>query len=127
METHMTARLRLTKFEYAVIFLEQQGLCGCGCGEPLKEGFIDEEHTIPNEFKPGKSDSLWLRECHKKKTAKDKADIARAKRRSGGKGSQRAKRENKSYRPIPQPSKEQRQEQYRRARAWKAENVRKKT
>lgn len=112
-------RERLTKFEYAVIFLNQKGRCGCGCGERLEEGKVDEEHTIPNYFKPGKPDSLWRRSCHKKKTDKDKADIAECKRRRGEKG-QLARRKAGKTKPIPSPTKSMRQEQYKRKKEWVA-------
>lgn len=86
------ARKRLTKFEYATIFLAQGGTCGCQCGQRLEEGKVDEEHTTPNYFKPGKPDSLWRRDCHKKKTAKDKADIGKCKRLRGETKSEPKKR-----------------------------------
>ena len=83
----MTSRKRLTKFEFAVMFLEQKGRCGCGCGERLEAGQIDEEHGIPDYFRrddpnyDGKPDSLWRRECHKKrKTPKDRKAIAKTNR-----------------------------------------------
>lgn len=83
----MTSRKRLTKYEFAVMFLEQKGLCGCGCGERLEAGQVDEEHGIPDYFRKddpnydGKPDSLWRRECHRKrKTPKDRKDIAKSER-----------------------------------------------
>lgn len=86
-------RQRLTKFEYAVLFLKQNGKCGCGCGERLEAGKVDEEHSIPvallGEAKP---DSLWRRDCHKKKTAGDVKRIAKAERQAGRTG-QRARRD----------------------------------
>ncbi len=89
----MSKRQRLTKFEYATIFLEQKGRCGCGCGERLAEGKVDEEHTIPNYFKPGKPDALWLKVCHKRKTAKDKGDIAHIKALEGKTGQKKRRDE----------------------------------
>lgn len=86
-------RTRLTKYEYACLFLEQDGRCGCGCGERLEAGNIDEEHSRPvallGEAKP---DSLWRRECHKAKTKGDVKRIAKAKRQ-GGETGQCARRE----------------------------------
>lgn len=88
-------RQRLTKFEFATLFLAQEGRCGCGCGERLEAGKVDEEHTRPVGLDgQAKPDSLWKRDCHKNKTRKDVADIARAKRRAGETG-QRARRERR--------------------------------
>ena len=86
----------LTKYEYALIFLQQSGLCGCGCGERLEAGQVDEEHTIPNAIKPGKPDALWRRECHKQKTKRDAAVIAKTKRLAGETGQTRTKRKIQS-------------------------------
>ena len=112
----MTGRQRLTKFEYGVLFLEQGGRCGCGCGERLAEGKVDEEHSIPNYYRPGKPDSLWLKACHKKKTAKDKADIAKTKRLRGDTGNG----PKKKIQSPGFPSKERR----RAAKKWKEQNER---
>ena len=90
----MTGRKSLTKFQFGSLFHKQKGLCGCGCGQPLEEGQVDEEHTIPNFFKPGKPDALWRRDCHKKKTAKDKGDIAKANRLAGKTGQQARRKRN---------------------------------
>jgi len=80
--------MRLDKFEFAVLYHKQDGLCGCGCGQLLEHKQVDEEHTIPNYFKPGKPDSLWRRECHRAKTSKDAATIAKCRRLRGEKGQQ---------------------------------------
>lgn len=74
-------RQRLTKHEYAVLFLQQNGRCGCGCGERLEAGKVDEEHSIPVAFDgPAKPDSLWRRDCHKRKTKIDIKAIAKTNR-----------------------------------------------
>jgi hypothetical protein len=90
----MTGRQRLTKHEYAVIFLAQNGRCACGCGERLEAGKVDEEHSLPNYYAPGKPDALWRRECHKKKTAADKATIAKTRRLRGETGQLKRRKEN---------------------------------
>ena len=74
-------RKRLTKFEFASLFLAQAGKCGCGCGQRLEPGQVDEEHSIPVAFDgPEKPDSLWRRDCHKRKTKKDVKAIAKTNR-----------------------------------------------
>lgn len=80
-------RARLTKKEFAAMWLSQEGRCGCGCGERLVKGEVDAEHSIPvallGEAKP---DSLWRRDCHKMKTKGDVRRIAKAERQGGRKG-----------------------------------------
>lgn len=41
----MTARTALTKFEYATLFLAQQGKCAI-CGNRLEQGNIHDDHRI---------------------------------------------------------------------------------
>ena len=77
----MTHRQCLNKFEFAVIFHRLDGKCGCGCGEPLVEGEIDAEHSIPVALNgKAKPDSLWRRQCHKAKTKGDVKNIAKVNR-----------------------------------------------
>ena len=68
----------LTKFQFAQLVLEQQGLCGCGCGEKLifKKGQIRDEHLHQRSM--GGSDemfnrSLWRLPCTKPKDRRDAA------------------------------------------------------
>ena len=92
----MTAkRTRLSKFEFAVIFREQNGLCKCGCGLSLEGGQIDEEHTRPiGLLGDPKPDSLWRRECHKRKTKDDIARISKAERQGLRTGQQARRARN---------------------------------
>lgn len=80
-------RQRLTPKERAALALKQNGLCGCGCGQKLMPGQIDEEHSQPlaagGKSKP---DSLWLRECHKGKTKVDRKTIKKIKHIRGETG-----------------------------------------
>lgn len=121
----MTKRQRLTKFEFASLFLAQHGKCGCGCGRKLVAGQIDEEHSRPVALLGDpKPDSLWLRECHREKSKLDMPRIVKARHQAGGKGSQRYRREKhgpslKSGRKLEGrgvPTKEER----RKAKEWKA-------
>ena len=62
------ARKPLSKFEFAQLILEQQGLCGCGCGEKiiLAPRMTRDEHL--HQLATGgsndlKNRSIWRPEC----------------------------------------------------------------
>ena len=81
-------RVPLTPKHRAQLALDQNGRCGCGCGERLdhtREGTIDE-HIVALAL-GGSNDlsnrAIWRKPCSAVKTAKDMAFIARAKRRAG--------------------------------------------
>ncbi|WP_295228031.1 hypothetical protein [uncultured Brevundimonas sp.] len=81
-------RVPLTPKQRAQLALDQNGRCGCGCGERLdhaREGTIDE-HIVALAL-GGSNDlsnrAIWRKPCSAVKTAKDMAFIARAKRRAG--------------------------------------------
>lgn len=91
----MSKRQRLTKFEFASLFLEQAGRCACGCGERLEAGKIDEEHSTPVALNgDAKPDALWRRDCHRAKTRGDVARIAKAERQAGRTGQQARRKRN---------------------------------
>jgi hypothetical protein len=77
----------LTRAEFGQLMIDQNGRCGCGCGEklqPMTERVIDE-HRIALAL-GGSNDlanrELWRLPCAKAKTAgKDAPAIAKAKRR----------------------------------------------
>lgn len=81
-------RVPLTAKQRAQMALDQNGRCGCGCGERLdhaREGTIDEHivalalggtNALPNR-------AIWRKPCSAVKTAMDMAYIARAKRLAG--------------------------------------------
>ena len=81
-------RRPLTRVEIITLAVEQNGRCGCGCGEKLdavREGVIDE-HRIPLEL-TGANDlsnrALYRKPCAVKKTKDDHAAIAKCKRLAG--------------------------------------------
>ena len=78
-------RKPLTKRQRAQLALDQNGLCGCGCGEKLdhaREGTIDE-HVLALAL-GGVNDlhnrSLWRKPCATEKTRGDVRAIAKVKR-----------------------------------------------
>lgn len=80
-------RMRLTPKEVAELALKQNGYCACGCDQKLIPGQIEQEHTIPISLGgQSKPDALWLRDCHKNKTAKDRKNIAKVDRLTGKTG-----------------------------------------
>lgn len=84
------ARAYLTTREWHDLLVKQGGVCCVpGCGS---KGPFDGEHTVANYFIGGKPDALMCRPCHKAKTRKDKADIARTKRLNGDSLSQYERR-----------------------------------
>ena len=124
-------RRSLSKREHLAQFLAQDGRCNCGyCdGLKLRPGEIHEQHDPPYELMKdvegydGKPSFLFTKECHENITrTEDGPRIVKARHQAGGRGSQRHKRKSKSYRKIPGPSKEQRQANYQRSKAW-AEKV----
>jgi hypothetical protein len=90
-------RKPLTKFQYATIFLDQQGKC-FSCGEKLQGGKVIDEHLVPRETLPAdrcdalENRRLFCASCAKKKTVGDQAVIAKSRRVRGERGSQVAKR-----------------------------------
>lgn len=86
----MTPRRRPTAKQRREIHARQSGLCACGCGRPLGSRWdVDHAHALGlgggNE-----SDNLvgLSVACHKSKTARDKAGMAKADRLAGRTGSQ---------------------------------------
>lgn len=83
-------RAYLTKREWDALLAAQGGKCCVeGCDS---EGPFDGEHSTPNALNAGKPDQLMCRPCHKAKTRRDVAAIAKAKRLSGATLSQYEKR-----------------------------------
>lgn len=95
-------RKYLTKKERAQMYLDQRGLCACGCGRKL-EALTIAEHSIPvamgNDQKP---DSIWRADCASVKTKQDVKDISKMKRRRGDHGQQarRKKRKTEGKKPL---------------------------
>ena len=89
-------RKALSKFEFAVKFLEQQGRCYL-CNGKLESGKVIDEHDPPRETMPAaicdnlEFRKLACRSCAKAKTVEDQAVIAKQRRIRGEKG-QRARR-----------------------------------
>lgn len=72
-------RKKLTPKERTQMWAEQKGLCGCGCGEPLRdkdEGIVGEHVwwfvALGNSGKP---DKLYRKPCARKKTNGPRGDI----------------------------------------------------
>jgi hypothetical protein len=81
-------RIPLSPKQRAQLALDQNGRCGCGCGERLdhaREGTVDE-HIVPLAL-GGTNDlpnrRIYRKPCADKKTKHDVASIARAKRLAG--------------------------------------------
>ena len=89
-------RKALSKFEFAVKFLEQQGRCYL-CNGKLESGKVIDEHDPPRETMPAaicdnlEFRKLACRSCAKAKTIADQGVIAKQRRIRGEKG-QRARR-----------------------------------
>ena len=93
-------RKALTKRQYGKLAVQQNGLCGCGCGKPLDfdtDRAITDEHVLP--LHQGGSNDLSNRRlyisdpCAKVKTQGEAADNAKLRRRRGEKGQQKRRRE----------------------------------
>lgn len=84
------ARKPLTRREFGFLLIEQDGKCGCGCGQKLdftKPRRVTDEHLRP--LREGGSNklhnrSLWLTKCTKPKTSKESKDRAKAARYEDG-------------------------------------------
>ena len=102
-------RKALSKFEFAVKFLEQQGLCYL-CRGKLESGKVIDEHDPPRETMPAAiCDNLEFRKlacraCAKAKTIADQGVIAKQRRRRMEKG-QQARRKAKGSQIKSRPTK----------------------
>lgn len=76
-------RKGFTPKQRQMVYDEFDGLCGCGCDEPLAGEAWDIDHAVPLAL-GGKHDlSNWiprLKAHHKRKTASDIKSISKAKR-----------------------------------------------
>ena len=83
-------RKTLTRREFGFLLIQQDGKCGCGCGQKLdftKPRAVTDEHLRP--LREGGSNeldnrSLWLTACTKPKTCKESKDRAKAARYEDG-------------------------------------------
>lgn len=79
----MTSRKKFSRADLERIVALSKGCCHI-CGQPVKESAWHREHVIPLSM-GGKDEVQNLRmahaKCHLLKTAKDKADLAKAKAR----------------------------------------------
>lgn len=87
----MTDRRQLTRREFGLLIINQDGKCGCGCGRKLdftKPKLVTDEHLVPL-FSGGSNDvenrALWLTECSTRKTSLEAPDRAKVRRIEGGK------------------------------------------
>lgn len=95
-------RKPLTRLEFAKLALEQDGMCGCGCGHKLDfdtPRAITDEHEIALDHL-GSNDlsnrSLWRSVCSREKTKIDLSASAKGKRIRGEKGQQARRQRNGS-------------------------------
>jgi hypothetical protein len=78
-------RRPLTRWEFAVLFLQQAGQCK-NCGAKLEKGKTRDEHLVALAIGGDNSLSnraLWCLDCTKPKDRSDKARIAKSKRIKG--------------------------------------------
>ena len=103
-------REKLKNYQYAQLAFEQQGLCGCQCGQPLEFApyKLRDEHLNP--LSNGGTNhisnrSLWRLECTKPKDAKDSK--GRAKVRSLRKETKKSQKPKKKWqsKPMGHPTK----------------------
>ena len=71
----MSKRRRLSPAARQRKYLQQNGLCGCGCGEALqgwrgKDAIGEHVHLNVSQGNTEKPDSLWRPECAARKTNK---------------------------------------------------------
>lgn len=95
------ARKALTKRQYGKLAVQQNGICGCGCGKPLDfdtDRAITDEHILP--LHQGGSNDLSNRKlyisdpCAKAKTKSEAAANAKLRRRRGEKGQYARRKRN---------------------------------
>lgn len=78
-------RRPLSKWEFATLYLAQQGKCAV-CGSRLEKGKVRDEHLHALHLGGGNeltNRALWCLDCTKPKDAQDKARIAKGKRIRG--------------------------------------------
>lgn len=72
-------RAKLTPKERVAMWQAQGGLCGCGCGEPLRdkdEGVVGEHvWWFVSLGNSGKPDKLYRKPCARKKTNGPRGDL----------------------------------------------------
>lgn len=103
-------RKKLKKFEFGFLIIQQDGKCGCGCGQKLdfsQPGMVIDEHLISLQD-GGSNDldnrALYRKECADEKTKKDMGTIAKGKRVRGetGQRARRSKRKAAGKKPLIQ-------------------------
>lgn len=76
-------RVPLTKAQRRAFLEAQRRLCGCGCGAPLVDGEIIDEHVTPL-WRGGtnalSNRALWTAECSAEKTAREATQRGKVKR-----------------------------------------------
>lgn len=78
-------RRPLSKWEFATLFLKQEGKCA-SCGERLEKGKVRDEHLHALSLGGGNeltNRALWCLDCTKPKNASDRAADAKGKRIRG--------------------------------------------
>ena len=88
-------RRTLSKWEFATLFLQQQGKCAV-CSARLEQGKVRDEHLHALHLGGGNeltNRALWCLDCTKPKDVMDKARIAKGKRIRGLTGQAKRRRE----------------------------------
>jgi hypothetical protein len=82
----VTKRKALTRREFGLLIIQQDGKCGCGCGKKLdftKPRRVVDEHLVPL-FSLGSNDlsnrALWDADCSKAKTSGESGGRAKVRR-----------------------------------------------
>lgn len=96
-------RRPLSKWEFATLYLKQQGKCAV-CGSRLEKGKVRDEHLHALHLGGGNeltNRALWCLDCTKPKDAADKAAIYKGKRirKEVGNGAKRKIVSRNSFQP----------------------------
>ena len=94
-------RKPLTRREFGFLLMQQEGKCGCGCGEKLdfsKPRLVTDEHLCAlaslgtNDLE---NRALWITECSRAKTSGEAPGLAKVRRMNGTKSSQASRRKDR--------------------------------
>lgn len=81
--TEPTKRKKFTPAQRRAVYAEFNGLCGCGCEEPLDGEAWDIDHVIELEFGGAHDISNWvpkIKAHHRLKTSANAPKVAKARR-----------------------------------------------
>ncbi|MFC6197861.1 hypothetical protein [Ponticaulis profundi] len=105
--TKAVKRKALSRREFGLLIIQQEGKCGCGCEQKLdftEPRRVIDEHLIALDL-GGTNDldnrALYRSECARSKTNDEAALIAKGRRIRGEQGSQNARRDRRKERGLP--------------------------